>query len=66
MPIDIHLRNIPDEANEKRKALGLTWRGVITAGLQGKDSPQKDPVLESHLRTAIKSLSDMWEILKKP
>jgi hypothetical protein len=64
----IHVRDIPDEANEKRKALGLTWREVINRGLQSKEPTppiQSDPALETYLRSAIKSLSDMWDLLKK-
>jgi len=53
--------DIPDEANEKRKTLGLTWREVIMKGLQGQDSPNKDPALESYLRSAIKSLSETYQ-----
>ena len=61
---------VPEAFNTLRKKYKLSWRELLLAGLESKKNPppvpKPDPAaLESHLRTALKSLSDMWEILKQ-
>lgn len=53
---------VPEELNKKRKALNLTWRRVIEAGLQSK--PKDLSKIKNHIRIAAKAMKEAYEELK--
>jgi hypothetical protein len=65
----VHINlEIPEELNEERKKLNVTWRTVIKAGLAAlqkqKVESELPPAVESHLKQALKSLGDAWKLIK--
>ena len=64
--MNINLK-FPDELNEKRKALKMTWRDVIEAGLKSKDQPSKllPSDMEPHIKAAVQNLSTLWNLIKE-
>lgn len=60
---------IPDELNERRKALNMTWREIIEAGIKynSLDKPNKNLVnLKPNLKVAIKALKEVWDSVQVP
>lgn len=60
---------IPDELNERRKALNMTWREIIEAGIKynSLDKPNKNLVnLKPNLKVAIKALKEVWDSVQEP
>lgn len=60
---------IPDEWNEERNKINVTWKAVIKTGLaalQNKvvESEKFPPAIETHLKQALKSLGDAWKLTK--
>ena len=64
----VHIK-IPDDLNETRKALSVSWIQVIHAGLSAlKANPASSldyPSLELNLKAAISSLTKVWDTIKK-
>jgi hypothetical protein len=61
---------IPDELNEKRKTLNLTWREIIEAGFKYSEGYKPKPIMkdiaaiEPDLKLAVKALSNVWHTIK--
>ena len=60
---------IPDEWNEERNKINVTWKAVVQAGLaalQNKniESEKLPPAIKSHLEQAFKSFGNAWKLLK--
>ena len=50
---------IPEELNEERKKLGVTWREVITVGLATiQKDPSSVPLDRSYIETELKKARD--------
>jgi len=58
----INLR-VPEELNKKRKALNLTWRQVIEAGLE--TNPKDLAKIKLRIKTAAKAMKEAYEELKQ-
>lgn len=58
---------LPIELNEKRKALNLTWREVIEAGLSIKENPTgiSPALLEPLMSEALQNLGRVWNLIKR-
>jgi hypothetical protein len=59
---------VPEEINEKRKALNLSWRDLLMAGLKAYESPSstvKPSDVEPYVRSAVQSITDLWNRVKK-
>lgn len=57
---------VPEELNDRRKAVKATWRQLLEAGLAAKET-KPDPIitdLETKFKTAVSNLTEAWKIIK--
>jgi Zn-finger protein len=58
--------SIPEELNEDRKKLNITWKEVISAGILAlKNQPlTMNPSIEENIKLSVKHLSEAWKLIK--
>ena len=57
---------IPNDLNEDRKKLNVTWKEVIATGITAlKNQPlTMNPAIEENIKLSVKHLSEAWKLIK--